>query len=234
MRRVRATCTPAGATAVVGVVAVVGSFRRARQASVGPGEELVFRWFNRRTGRIETPVWVLMQTGSLAAVFVLAGEAARRGRARSAVLTAVYGTAVWAGVKLVKPGVRRGRPEDHLDGVVVRGARQSGLGYPSGHAAVALALGLMAPQALGVAHRPAHDLAAAGLAAATGATRMYVGAHLPLDVVGGLGIGVLTGRVGSLLLRRSGRRSSRRRALSSDRGRAPAACRRPARGSRRR
>lgn len=204
MRRARPSCSPGGFVIVGGVVAVVASCRRARRGCVGPGEERVFRWFNRRTGRIEAPVWVLMQSGSLAAVFVLAGEAARRRRPRSAALTAVYGTAVWAGVKLVKPGVRRGRPEDHLDGVVVRGDRQRGLGYPSGHAAVALALGLMAPRALGVAHRPVHDLAAVGLAATTGATRMYVGAHLPLDVVGGCGIGVVSGRVGALLLRRVG------------------------------
>lgn len=200
--RARPTATAVAGGALV-VVAVAESVRHARSGRVGPGEERVFRWFNRRTDRIAAPAWVLMQTGSLAAVFVLAGEAARRGRVRSAVLTALYGTAVWSGVKLVKPGVRRGRPEDHLDGVVVRGDRQRGLGYPSGHAAVALALGLMAPQALGVAHRPAHDLAAAGVAAATGATRMYVGAHLPLDVVGGLAIGAITGRAGTLLLCRA-------------------------------
>jgi membrane-associated phospholipid phosphatase len=187
---------------VLVVVAFAESVRRAHGGHVGRCEERVFRWFNHRTNRIAAPVWVLMQTGSLAAVFVLAGAAARRGRMRSAVLIAVYGTAVWAGVKLVKPGVRRGRPEDHLDDVVVRGDRQSGLGYPSGHAAVALALGLMAPEALGVARRPAYDAAAVGVAAATGATRMYVGAHLPLDVVGGLAIGAVVGRAGSLLLGR--------------------------------
>lgn len=197
--------------AVVVALATVGSVRSARGGEVGDCEERIFRWFNRRGDGVAGPLWMLMQAGSLGAVYALAGEAARRGRPKSAALVAVYGTGAWAGVKLVKPGVRRGRPADHLDDVVVRGERQRGLGYPSGHAAVAMTVGLMAPRAVGFDDRPEHHLAALGLAAATGATRMYVGAHLPLDVVGGIAIGVGAGRLGTALLARWGDDPSPRR-----------------------
>jgi membrane-associated phospholipid phosphatase len=35
-----------------------------------------------------------------------------------------------------------------------------------------------------------------------GSTRMYVGAHLPLDVVGGVAIGVLCGRAAGAIMDR--------------------------------
>jgi undecaprenyl-diphosphatase len=97
---------------------------------------------------------------------------------------------VWAGVKAIKPLVGRGRPACHLDGVSIRGQQQSGLGYPSGHAAVATTLAIVAASRLS----PGARLVAAALAATTGGARIYVGAHLPLDVVGGAAVGVLAGR----------------------------------------
>jgi len=101
------------------------------------------------------------------------------------VLIAAVGTTVWAGVKLLKPAIGRGRPDEHLDVVKIRGKPQTGAGFPSGHAAVAMTLALAA-----VPPGPSRSGALA-LAAMTGAARIYVGAHLPLDIVGGMAIGVL-------------------------------------------
>lgn len=189
-----------GHVAVLGVAAASAS--RARAHSVGTLEARVFRTFNDRTDRLAAPVWAVMQSGSLGAVFVAAAVTARRRGAHHAGLVAVVGTSVWIGAKALKPAVGRGRPDRYLDGVVVRGAPQSGLGYPSGHAAVALTLALMTPVALGAPDQLPGRMGALGLAGATGAARMYVGAHLPLDVVGGLAIGAGAGRIGSMLLRR--------------------------------
>lgn len=174
----------------VAAAAVLESARRARARKVSATEERVFRLFNDGPDRIHLPVWVVMQSGSLAAVFVVAGGILRRGRRRSAVLAAVTGTAVWGGIKAVKPLVGRGRPDDHLERVVVRGHPQTGLGYPSGHAAVSLTLALIATHD----RRRAVRAAGIGVAGVTAGARMYVGAHLPLDVVGGLAIGALCGR----------------------------------------
>lgn len=177
-------------------MAVADSARRARARSVGPSEERLFRLLNGCPDGCHPPVWMVMQSGSLASVFVVAGVLYHRQRRRSAVAAAIVGTAVWAGVKAVKPLVGRGRPADHLAGVSVRGLPQSGLGYPSGHAAVAMALALIATRGCGLTARTA----AVTIAGVTGGARIYVGAHLPLDVAGGYAIGVLGGRAAEELL----------------------------------
>jgi len=172
---------------------------------VSAAEERVFHLFNDRPDAIHAPVWAVMQSGSFAAVFVVAGDLLRRGQRRRAVAAAIAGTIAWGGVKKLKPMIGRGRPEHHLDEVKVRGEAQTGLGYPSGHTAVAFTLAIIATGESSRAGRAA-AMTAAGV---TGAARMYVGAHLPLDVVGGLAIGVLGGRAANAALAaRSGRRSN--------------------------
>lgn len=163
--------------------------RRARTGDVGPREERVFRWSNELPSALHGPVWAVMQSGSLAAVLVAAGSQALGRDNTRAVAVFLVGVGVWGGVKLVKPLVGRGRPAAELDDVVIRGHDQSGLGFPSGHSAVAATL------AIALAHDRSRPLAAAALAVAalTGGARMYVGAHLPLDIVGGLAIGILGG-----------------------------------------
>ena len=96
---------------------------------------------------------------------------------------------MWGGVKLIKPLVGRGRPAAHLAAVHVRGQIQTGLGYPSGHAAVSLTLAMVASHSAGALP------VALTAAAVTSAARMYVGAHLPLDIVGGLCAGWMIGSV---------------------------------------
>ena len=130
-----------------------------------------------------------MQAGSLAAVFVAAGLALAARRPRLAADLAASGTAAWVAAKLVKPVVHRGRPEALLPGVAVYGRPQTGLGFPSGHAAVAAAMMTAAAPHLPPPARAA-GWAAVGLVATA---RMYVGAHLPLDVAGGLLLGWTVG-----------------------------------------
>ena len=185
---------------VAGVAVVVDSARRARRRRVGATEAQLFHRFNDRTDRIAAPVWMIMQSGSLGAVFAAAGIVAHRRGLRRAGLVGIAGTAVWIGAKAIKPVVGRGRPDEYLDVVVVRGAPQRGLGYPSGHAAVALTLALMLPAAMGRSPSSVERALAAAVVGATGAARMYVGAHLPLDVLGGLALGTGAGLAGSALL----------------------------------
>jgi len=180
--RARTVFAPVGAVALL-----AESSRRAKRHSVSPREERIFRAFNDAPDAIHVPAWAVMQAGSLAAVFVAAAELTRREQIREAATTFATGFVVWLGVKLVKPMIGRGRPHMHLDDVSVRGQAQTGLGFPSGHAAVSLTLALLATQDSSATVRAG----ALGVAATTAGARMYVGAHLPLDVVGGVAIGVL-------------------------------------------
>jgi undecaprenyl-diphosphatase len=175
---------------------VVWSGCAARRGVVSDREAAVFRTFNEPppvVDRLEVPAGAVMQAGSLGGVFAVTGVVgARQGSRRAAGVFGVGG-AVWFAMKIVKPLVGRGRPDDLLDGVTVRGQPQTGLGYPSGHAAVSTTLALVATTG-----GPAR-VAALAVAAVAGTSRMYVGAHLPLDVVGGFAAGALAGSVGSRL-----------------------------------
>ena len=174
---------------VLALVVLASTAHRARAGDLSPGEERVFRSFNGLPNVLSAPVWAVMQSGSLAAVFVAAGEQTRRSDNKRAAAMLLVGTGVWGGVKLVKPLVGRGRPAAELDQVVVRGHEQSGLGFPSGHAAVAGTL------AIAISHDRGGAITAGalGVALLTGGARMFVGAHLPLDIAGGLAIGALGG-----------------------------------------
>lgn len=176
------------AVTTAGAVAAASAWR-ARRGDVSDGEARVFRAANRASELLHPPVWLVMQSGSLGAVFVVSGVLHRRGRPRTAWVALAAGSAVWGGVKLVKPLVGRGRPSHYLDDTKVRGGAQSGLGYPSGHAAVSMALALVATDGCPSWFRRT----AVGVAVTTGLARLYVGAHLPLDIVGGSAIGVIVG-----------------------------------------
>ena len=142
-------------------------------------------------------VVAVMQLGSLGGPWAVGAVVARRDRSRGAAV-AIAGSATWGGAKLVKRFVRRDRPSGLLEGILVHGRPQTGLGFPSGHAAVAACTAVTAS---GAAGRPV-DVALAAAAGLTGLTRIRVGAHLPLDVVGGWGLGVLTGALGVSVLGR--------------------------------
>jgi undecaprenyl-diphosphatase len=111
------------------------------------------------------------------------------GRRSLAVALGSSGTAVWGGAKIVKQAFGRGRPADHIEDARILGNPASGLGFPSGHAAVAMTLATVACPDVGHAAR----VIAFGAAVITAFGRVYVGAHLPADVVGGLGMGLAAG-----------------------------------------
>ena len=79
-----------------------------------------------------------------------------------------------------------------------RGAAAGGRGYISGHAAVLTLITLLAWPYLNRTGR----IIALVLVALVCLARVYVGAHLPLDVVGGVGLGLAVGGAVRLLMGR--------------------------------
>src|SRR5204863_331889 len=143
---------------------------------------------NRLPDSLHRPVWAVMQFGALAAAPAAAAVAlAVSGDRRLAARLAGGGVAVWAAAKVVKRAVPRGRPAALVAGARVRGREAAGLGFPSGHAGVATVLAGVAMAAV----RPGRRPALVALAATVGAARVYVGAHLPLDVAGGVALGLI-------------------------------------------
>lgn len=178
----------------IGVFVVSASWAKRRHVPVA--EEAVFEAVNSLPSTLERPVWMVMQAGSFPAVGVAAVGARVSGRRRLALRLGLAGTTAWIACKVVKQFVRRGRPEAEIDKVAVRGHAQSGLGFPSGHSAVAFAMAASLGDSLPAVTRV---VSWAG-AAAVGMARMYVGAHLPADIVGGISLGIAIGTISQHVL----------------------------------
>jgi membrane-associated phospholipid phosphatase len=155
-------------------------------AQVPDAEAAVFRFVNATTVLPFVVVWPLMQAGNVTVVPVSAALAAgfRRWRLAAELLIAGAGTYLLA--KVVKGIWTRGRPDGLLEDVVIRGSAAVGRGFVSGHAATLAALAAVAWPWLGRRGR----IVLAVLVTVVCLTRVYVGAHLPLDVVGGVGLGL--------------------------------------------
>lgn len=122
------------------------------------------------------PLLTLLTVTSLG--FLLA-----RGRGRAAALLAGSVLAAWGTTDAIKALVGRARPDLLLPCVPVTGAS-----FPSGHASMAAATFLGVAWLAGPRDKPARRLIviiAAVLVLLVGATRVFLGAHYPTDVVAG-------------------------------------------------
>ena len=171
-----------------GTAALLVTAVAARRNRVGPGEAAAFRAVNDMPGWLYPPAWVVMQLGALGAAPAAAGRGAgwpgtaswragslRRRHERLGVVQGGQAARAAAQARGLLPGTRR------------RGRDATGLGYLSGHAGVAVALGAAAFPRLG----PGGRVLTLAAVPVVGLTRIYVGAHLPLDVAGGAALGVV-------------------------------------------
>ena len=111
---------------------------------------------------------------------------------------ALGGTAAWVTAKAAKRVVARGRPASIIGGVQQRGVEEGDQGFPSGHAAVSTAMTvIMWPEA-----SPRMRVTLSALTGLVPFGRMYVGAHLPLDLVGGSALGLALGSTVNLVTAR--------------------------------
>lgn len=157
-------------------------------------EHQIYRSINDAPDELAPLAWPPMQAGSLSAPFALAGWSYWRTRALDpAIAYAASGFTTWLVAKGVKKLIGRGRPYDHDPTTNLRLATEvdGSLGYVSGHAAVASTLATV----IGSGRSPATVAGLQAFALIVGGTRIYAGAHLPLDVVGGAALGILVGEV---------------------------------------
>ncbi len=158
-------------------------------------ERDLFRVVNDLPAWIEPGLVVIMQAGAFATAIAATAIALAARRPRLARDLAIAGGVAWLGAKALKALVGRGRPTTLLTGVVTHGTA-TGLGFPSGHTALAAALAAAAGPYL---PRPIRRLLWA-VVALVAVARIYVGAHLPSDVVGGLLLGWTIGSAIHLII----------------------------------
>ena len=170
-------------------------------------EVSVFRWANDLPRQAEWALWPFQQAGMALAVpagAVVLFFVVRHWRPP---VTLVAGGIVfgWAGAKVIKELVGRGRPSALLTDVnLAYDVPTTGIGFPSGHAVVVFTLGVVfspyVPRWL--------RWTIYGLGLVVVFTRVYVGAHMPLDMVAGAAFGIMIGSVVNLV---SGIRADRAR-----------------------
>jgi undecaprenyl-diphosphatase len=187
----------------VGTAATLITAQLARQDRVGYCEAKAFQAVNGLPGSLYIPAWVIMQLGTLGAAPAAAGAALLAHVRQLAGRLLAGGAGTWALSKLVKQMVRRPRPAALVSGTHTRGRDASGLGYPSGHAGVAVALGTAAFPRLS----PPGRAVVAAAVPIVGLSRIYVGAHLPLDVAGGAALGLAVGAAVALARQPSGHKN---------------------------
>lgn len=147
----------------------------------------LFDRINRLGNVLEPVLWLPMQAGSLFGPVVAAGASWARWRDwRTSAGCLVVGVGAWQAAKVVKDRVERGRPTTLARRVVHRwGTPKDGLGFVSGHSAVAFSLAAVLAPRLGPWRGAAY-----GVATGVSIGRVHVGAHFPLDCVGGASLGL--------------------------------------------
>jgi undecaprenyl-diphosphatase len=132
-------------------------------------------------------VYVVTQAGSVGAVLAVVVTAFALRRRKLAALLLANAVIAYLLTALLKQLIARPRPAEILPAIVVRLEHASGYGFPSGHTAIAtvMALTLMPYTA-----RKYQWLLWLWIAA-VGFSRMYLGVHAPLDIIGGFCIGVI-------------------------------------------
>ncbi len=163
---------------------------------VGMWEANMFDAINGLPEWLFAPVWLVMQAGNLLTVTIVSLIALFARRIRQGLDLAVAGASAWLLAKVVKELSGRPRPAAIFDDVIVRGSPAAGNGYVSGHTAVAAALAAAVTPYLS----RKWQVTVWVIAALVGFGRIYVGAHLPLDVFGGMAMGWAIGSIVHVLL----------------------------------
>jgi undecaprenyl-diphosphatase len=179
-----------------GAVVLITSTLLAKRRVYG-WEVAVFQAINGLPDGLRPYLWVLNQYGTAVTIPVATAVALLFRKWLLALSLAISGVAVYVLAKGIKEYVARGRPSAFVEGVMERETfSPDSLGYPSGHAAVAWAITIVLLAYLG---RP-WQIAAIILAIVVPIVRMYVAAHLPLDLIGGAALGVTVASAVNLLI----------------------------------
>ena len=203
MRRVRRDLI----VLVASLAVVAGCAVIVADGRVGAAERAVFHAINRLPGWLYRPMLVAQYLGVLVVPLIVAIGALAFRRWRLAVALVLVVPLKLAAERVPKLLVQRERPGTTVPDAILRGVPHGGLSFVSGHAIITFAIaGLLAA----VLPRGWAVLALV-LATLNALARVYLGAHNPLDVVGGAAIGLGIAAVLDMVLDVAGDRGGRRR-----------------------
>jgi undecaprenyl-diphosphatase len=180
---------------VVGSIFLTACTLIASISRITSFETALFHLINSLPSWLYRFFWLVMQLGTYGAIFVMAGVALLSRRVRLALELLAAGLIAYYAAIGLKDLVNRGRPAELISGVMIHGQPAEGFGFPSGHAAVSAALAATAVPFLARRWRRWIWL----LPVTVGIARVFVGAHLPLDVVGGFILGWTVGALVHLI-----------------------------------
>ena len=193
----RALIRPLAWVALAGVALTVLASLGARNGTVSAPERSVFEAINGLPDWLERSMWAVQLLGVLVTPVLIAAVllVMRRWRPALALLLLVPLKLV-AERQILKKLVERNRPGQTESNPILRDVPPAGLSFPSGHAIVAAAAVVILWPYLGRTGR----VIATVLAVGVGVARIYLGAHNPLDVVAGAGLGLIIGAALTLVV----------------------------------
>ena len=160
-------------------------------------ERPVFESINNLPNMLHNFMYAATQLGGLGALILWVGAGWYLINRRAALTVLAGGTAAWFLAKVLKAYVGRGRPGDVLDTTLLLSNELfGGFGFPSGHATFSAACAAI----LYYQVKPRYRKYLLLIVVLVGFSRMYLGAHFPLDIVGGWALGAFVGAFISLIV----------------------------------
>ncbi|RDI60486.1 phosphatase PAP2 family protein [Nocardia pseudobrasiliensis] len=160
-------------------------------------DQKVFRYINSWPDNLYRPLWLVQLVGVLGAPAVIAVAAAATRRFRLAVaLILLIPAKLLVEFDILKVLVQHSRPGATVPDAILRNVPPTGLSFPSGHAVILFGIATLVSPYLDRGWR----CVVFTIAALAATARIYLGAHGPLDVLGGAAVGITLGALLTLVL----------------------------------
>ncbi len=167
--------------------------------TVSQPERDVFLWVNGLPAGLASPLWIFQQAGNLVVATLVTVAVGLILRNRRLVLAApVAAVSKLVLERIVKVFVERQRPGTSIgvEAILRDHVPDHGLSFVSGHAVITTAMAVLLTATLPVRWRAVPWV----FVVLNGFGRVHAGAHNPLDIVGGAGLGLAIGATIAALL----------------------------------